>query len=141
VIIVRPITYYLDGRLYEWAMGLIMISLGLAMTIWPAMCRGSILQVLLAIMPEAVAGLLFLVLGILRLFALIANGSSCVIGPRLRTTVATVASMIWTTFTLSMSEVSIKQGFPSPMVFFFSVFTLAELYVSYRAALDVRIRK
>jgi predicted neutral ceramidase superfamily lipid hydrolase len=122
-------------------MGVAMLSLGTAMMIWPAMGRGSILQVLLSVMPATVASLMFMTLGMSRLFALVANGASLVIGPRLRAAVAMVASMVWTTFTFSMAEVSIKQGFPSPMVFFFSVFTLAELYVSYRAARDVRTRQ
>ncbi len=134
----RAITYYLDGRLYEWVMGTAMILFGGGMLVFPRMAHGSILSILTALLNNYAIGTIFLALGLLRMVALIANGRSMQIGPRIRSFVAVFTSALWTTFTLSMTRVSFEQGFPSPMVFFWSMFTLAEVYISYRAVLDVR---
>ncbi len=134
----RPITYYLDGRLYEWVFGTALVAFGFAMLISPRMLHGSILSILAAMFNSYVVGTIFLALGLLRMTALVANGRSMEIGPRIRSVVATICSALWTTFTLSMIRVSIDQGFPSPMVFFWGAFVLAEVYISYRAVLDVR---
>lgn len=134
----RPAVFYLDGRLYEWSMGVAMLTFGGAMLAFPRMANGSILQILSYFLPSFALAFLFLNLGLLRIAALIANGNSMWIGPRIRSFVAAITAVLWTTFTLSMVRVSFEQGFPSPMVFYWGVFTLAEIYVAYRAALDVR---
>lgn len=127
-----------DTRLYEWVFGASMVSFGFAMLIVPKMLQGSILSILAAMFNSYMVGAIFLILGLLRMAALIANGRSMEIGPRIRSIVATICSALWMTFTLSMIRVSIDQHFPSPMVFFWGPFTLAEVYISYRAVLDVR---
>lgn len=119
-------------------MAVAMIALGVAMLLWPRMMHGSILQILLEILTSQIAAVLFLVLGMLRMAALIANGHSLRAGPRIRSWCAIVTAVLWAQFTLSMGKVSIEQGFPSPMVFFWSSFTFAEIYIAYRAVLDVR---
>lgn len=134
----KPITYYLDARLFEWAFSVPMIMLGVSILIWPMIAQGSILRVLVLNIGEIATALAFVAIGITGIVALIANGSSLRIGPRLRSFSAIVRSILWLTFVLSMARVSINQGFPSPMVFFWSSFTGAEVYISYRAALDVR---
>lgn len=116
-------------------------SLGTAMLIYPKMAHGSILQVLLRLVSETQAAFIFFVVGYLGVGALIANGASLKVGPRIRSLVAVARSILWAQFTLSMADVSISQGFPSPMVFFFSLFTTAEIFISYRAVLDVRSPK
>jgi hypothetical protein len=134
----RPITYYLDARLFEWAFSVPMIMLGVSILIWPMVAQGSILRVLVLSIGDIATALAFVIIGITGIVALIANGSSLRIGPRLRAFSAIIRSILWLTFVLSMARVSINQGFPSPMVFFWSSFTGAEVYISYRAALDVR---
>jgi len=119
-------------------MGAAMIFFGIAMLVFPRMAHGSILSILSAVFNSYAMGIIFFALGLLRLAALIANGRSMQIGPRIRSFVAMFTSALWTTFALSMARVSFDQGFPSPMVFFWSMFTLAEVYISYRAVLDVR---
>jgi hypothetical protein len=137
-VVSKPITYYLDARLFEWAFSVPMIMLGVSILIWPMIAQGSILRVLVLNIGEIATALAFVAIGITGIVALIANGSSLRIGPRLRSFSAIVRSILWLTFVLSMARVSINQGFPSPMVFFWSSFTGAEVYISYRAALDVR---
>lgn len=117
-----------------------MIAFGIAMLFFPKMAHGSILQILTAVFSGWGIGLIFLSDGTLRITALIANGRSLQIGPRIRACTAAVAAILWTTFTLSMVRVSLEQGFPSPMVFYWGFFTAAEIYVSYRSTLDVRFK-
>lgn len=134
----RSITYYLDGRRLEWAMSASLLTVGVAMLVWPKVAHGSILQVLVGNIGSLGTALLFIVSGMVGIAALIINGRSLKVGPHARSLIAIVRMVIWASFTLSMIRVSIEQGFPSPMVFFFSYFTIAEAYTPYRAVLDVR---
>lgn len=134
----RSITYYMDGRQIEWAMSAFLITLGVAMLVWSAIARGSILQVLVGNIGAIGTALLFIIIGMIGIVALVVNGRSIKIGPHARSIMAIVRMVIWASFTLSMSRVSLQQGFPSPMVFFFGYLTLAEAYTPYRAVLDVR---
>jgi hypothetical protein len=137
----RPITFYLDARLFEWAFSVPMIFLGVSILISPAIANGSILHVLVGSIGALLAALVFVAVGITGIVALIANGRSMRVGPRLRSLSAVIRSILWLTFTLSMVRVSIEQGFRSPMVFFWSSFIVTELYISFRAALDVRPKR
>jgi hypothetical protein len=130
--------FYLDNRLYEWSMATAMTVFGVMMLLWPRMSNGSILHLLTQYVSGEIIALIFLVTGALRIAALIANGGSMWIGPRIRSVSAIISACLWAEFTLSMIEVSYKQGFPSPMVPFWFTFMIAELYVTYRAGLDVR---
>ncbi len=132
------IPYYLDGRLFEWTFSVCSAVLGASMLIFPRMAHGSIVKVLIDIVGWPLAAVVFLLVGVASIAALIVNGNSLSIGPRVRSLCAIARAVLWGQFTLSMLHVSVVQGFPSPMVFFFSVFTVAELYVVYRAVLDVR---
>jgi hypothetical protein len=119
-------------------MAIAMTVFGIMMLTWPRMSNGSILHLLSQYVAGEIIALTFLVTGMLRVAALIANGGSMWIGPRIRSVSAIISACMWAEFTLSMVEVSFKQGFPSPMVPFWLTFTIAELYVTYRAGLDVR---
>ena len=137
----RTIAYYLDGRLIEWAMSAALVLVGFAILIWPEVSHGSILQILVVSISGVGTGILFITVGVFSIVALVANGRSLHYGPRIRAVSAVIRSVIWMTFTLSMVRVSVNQGFPSPMVFFFGVFTLTELFIAWRAVLDVRTNR
>jgi hypothetical protein len=139
------IIYYLDTRLHEWLLSGSLTSIGLAMMIWPRMAEGSIFDVVERVLRSIFGGnantvlaLLLFTIGGLGMAALIANGGSLWIGPRIRSVAACARSILWASVVISMERVSEQQGFPSPMVFFFSLFTAGEVYISYRAVLDVR---
>ena len=139
----RQLLVYLNGKLFEWSFSWCLILLGTAMVIFPRMIRGSILTTIVKILEALhidtiVVPLAFLVIGTLGIAALIANGQSMWMGPWTRAICALLRGVIWITFTLSMVEVSFKQGFPSPMDFFFFVFALTEFFIMYRAVLDVK---
>jgi len=132
------IKHPLDGRLLEWAVSIPLILLGISMLLWNKIFHGSILRILVGSIGGIGTAVVFVAVGLFGIAALIANGSSLKIGPHIRSVTAIIRAVIWMSFTLSMAEVSIAQGFPSPMVYFFGSFTMAELYISYRAVLDVR---
>lgn len=130
----RPV----DIRPWEWTFSLALVMLGVSMLIWPKMAHGSILQVLVENIGPVFCAIVSFVTGLVGMAALIANGQSRRVGPRLRVVSAIVRSILWLTFVLSMARVSYAQAFPSPMIFFFGPFVGTELYIAYRAAADVR---
>lgn len=134
----RTIPDYLDVRLFEWAFSVPLVLLGVSILIWPKVAHGSILQVLVENMGPTFTALAFIAVGIIGIVALVANGRSLRVGPRLRALSAIVRSVLWLTFVLSMARVSLAQGFPSPMVFFWSSFAGTEVFIAFRAAADVR---
>lgn len=136
----RSFTVYPDTRIWEWVFSVILTLLGVAMLIWPQMCHGSILQVLIAFTGCIPTTLIFIAVGLNGITALIANGKSLSVGPKIRSVASGARGMIWATFVLSMVKVSIIQGHPSPMVFFFGPLTIVEVFVTYRAYLDARTR-
>lgn len=136
----RSIPDYLDVRLFEWAFSVPLVLLGVSILIWPKVAHGSILQVLVENVGPTSSALAFIIIGVVGIVALVANGKSLLIGPRLRALSAVVRSVLWLTFVLSMARVSLAQGFPSPMVFFWSSFAGTEVFISFRAAADVRYR-
>lgn len=134
----RSITYYLDGRRLEWMGSAYLTLQGLAILIWPKSAHGSILQVLVGNIGGLGTALLFVLIGLMGVVALIANGRSLKIGPHVRSLTAIGRMVVWASFTLAMYRISVEQGFPSPMAVFFGLVTIAETYTPYRAVLDVR---
>lgn len=130
----RPV----DVRPWEWGFSIPSVFLGVSILVWPQTAHGSILQVLVDNIGSVFCALAFIVTGLVGIAALIANGQSRRIGPRLRALTAIVRAVLWLTFVLSMARVSYEQKFPSPMVYFWSAFAATELYIAFRAAADVR---
>lgn len=136
----RPVTYYLDGRLYEWTMAIAMIQFSIMILMWPMALKESAFQWLTVYLPNDVLAMAFLLNGVLRIGALLANGGSLWIGPWIRSVSGVVSALMWSQFTISLVQLSVLQGRPSPGLPFWFMFTFADLYVAYRAVLDVRDR-
>lgn len=132
--------YYLEGRLFEWVMAISMIGLAIEVFIWPQTLEESAFQWMVVVVNPKFIGAILLIGGSVRIVALILNGVSLSLGPRLRSVCAIVGAMLWIQFGTALVKLSIDQGFASPGIPFWYTFTLAELYVTYRAALDVRLR-
>jgi hypothetical protein len=135
---VRSLKNYLDGRQLEWWASVSLFLTGSSMIIWPAMLHNSISSVLIANIGGIQTASLFAIVGLFGMAALIANGSSLKVGPHIRSITAIARMVIWASFVLSMGRISIAQGFPSPMVYFFGTLALIEAFTPYRAVLDVR---
>lgn len=130
--------YYLDGRLFEWVMGLGMVMLAIQIFIWPHTLQASAFRWAVKYTSQEAVGVLLFVAGWFRIWALIANGQSLVIGPWLRAIGALCGAVCWFQFGTALIVLSVQQNFPSPGIPFWYTFVLAELWVTYRAVLDVR---
>lgn len=132
------VSYYLDGRLFEWVMAISMVMLAVEIFVWPDTLRASAFQWALQLMSADFVGVVMFCAGWFRILALIANGSSLVIGPRVRAVAAIVGAVMWVQFGTALVKLSVEQDFPSPGIPFWYMFTIAELRIAYRAVLDVR---
>lgn len=133
------ISYYLDGRLFEWVMSISMVILAIEIFVWPETLNASAFQWVTKVMSRDFVGIVVFIAGWFRCLALIANGSSLVIGPRVRAIAAIAGAVIWVQFGTALVKLSVEQHFPSPGIPFWYMFTVAELRIAYRAVLDVRI--
>jgi hypothetical protein len=139
----KSVMLYLNGKLFEWSFSWCLIILGTNILLSPTMLQGSVLRVIVKVVSTlsidlVVVPLAFLMIGTLSIAALIANGGSMRLGPWIRAICALLRGVVWLTFSLSMLDVSIKQGFQSPMESFFPIFAATEGFIIYRAVLDVR---
>lgn len=132
------ISYYIDGRLFEWVMSVSMVLLAVEIFVWPVTLKASAFQWATLVMNTEFVGFIMFGAGLFRLMALVANGSSLAIGPRVRAIGALVGAVMWVQFGLALLKLSVDQNFPSPGIPFWFMFTLAELRITYRAVLDVR---
>jgi predicted neutral ceramidase superfamily lipid hydrolase len=125
-------------RLHEWVMTMCLFLTGTAMLLSPQMKNGSILHELERFLTGPQIAWLFFILGATSIMALIANGNSMIIGPRVRSFCAIMRMIIWSQFAVAMLQISSRppQDWLSPMVIFFGVFSWAEYYVAYRAIMD-----
>jgi len=115
------IRYYVDGRLFEWSMTVPMLALSILSFIWPLTLRGSAFRWILAV--GSPIGLLL-------------NGHTVRgirVGPVIRSVTAVARAVMWVQFALALLRLSIIQGYPSPGLPFWLMFTVTELYVAYRA--------
>ena len=133
------IAYYLDGRLFEWVMSLAMVLVSVEIFIWPRTLQASAFQWMTQVLSPDFAGAILFGAGWFRVLALVANGSSMVIGPRVRAIGAICGAVMWVQFATALVKLSIEQSYPSPGIPFWYMFTIAELRIAYRAVLDVRI--
>lgn len=137
----KPFTYYFDGRLMEWCLGVATLALSLECTIWPDTLKASAFQWLVVFVPSGLITVVLFIVGSVRIGAILANGYSLWIGPYLRSYCALLSSVMWFQFGTALVKLSEIQGFASPGIPFWYSFMFAELYITYRAVLDVRTRR
>lgn len=131
-------SYYIEGRIFEWVMSVSMVLLAVEIFIWPVTLKASAFQWAAQVINSEFIGAVLFCAGWFRCLALIANGSSLAIGPRIRAIGALCGAVVWFQFGLALVVLSVEQNFPSPGIPFWFMFTLAELRITYRAVLDVR---
>lgn len=135
----RKVTYFLDGRLYEWTFAVASLGLAVEILVWPDTVQASAFRwTSLAWGYSVLMGLVFLAVSISRLVALAFNGRSLVTGPFVRSICAGVSSIMWAQFAFALLLYGYEKGTPSPGFPFWLTFSFAEVYVAYRAMIDVR---
>lgn len=130
--------YYIAGRLYEWAISIPIVVLGLMLLIWPQMTQAPAIRLFAWLLPAELIGASFVICGVACIGALIVNGQSEHIGPLVRSCTALARSVLMLQFGISTLQAALDQGYPYTVQPFWFSFALAELWVAYWAVLDVR---
>jgi hypothetical protein len=130
--------YYCRDRLFEWAMTLAMLGLAVEIYIWPDTVGASAFRLMLGIVTAGHMGVFFLVFGVLRIVALVANGRWPLYGPQLRTAGAGASAFMWGQMCAALLMLAPLKGVPSPGIPIYLALTLGELISAYRAMSDAR---
>ena len=137
--VLRRITSMLDGRLYEWTFAFATLGLAFEIFVWPDTIRASAFHLLDEVMGTTTVGIITFWCGVARMVALAFNGRSWVIGPYVRAACACISATVWAQFAYALIILTDQHaGIPSPGIPFWIAFTGAEIYVGYRAMIDVR---
>jgi len=115
-------------------MALAMFFSGVELIIWSNTLAFGAFQWMLQIMSQQSIGLFMLIIGWFRISSLMMNGQTIgdkKIGPIVRAICSILSASMWVQFSLALLQLSIKQGFPSVGLPFWTMFTIAELYVAY----------
>lgn len=126
--------YYVEGRAFEWVMAASMFFAGMELALWPGTLSFGAFQWLLEVMSQPQIGTFMIMVGWLRMCGLMLNGQTIgnkKIGPYVRAFCGVLAGSLWVQFALALLQLSIRQGFPSIGLPFWTMFTVAELYVAY----------
>jgi hypothetical protein len=135
---VSRISYYLGNRLFEWAMSVPIVLLSGMLFIWPQITSAPAFRLFAWALPSPLIGVSLMICGVACIVALLVNGASMVLGPRVRSWAAGARALLWLQFGISTLQAGIEQGYPYTVLPFWFTFALAELWVAYRAVLDVR---
>ena len=128
------INYYVEGRVFEWVMGLSMAFVGLEIIIWPNTIDVSAFRDLNLVATERTLTFLLLFIGWSRCSALMLNGQRLMgvkLGPYVRAACSIASAVIWVQFSIALIEISFSQDYPSPGIPFWTMFTFGELYAAY----------
>lgn len=131
--------HYCQNRLFEWFTTMTMLGMAIEIAIWPTAVGASAFRYILLVISPLNMGMFFLSFGLLRVAALIANGSWPDHGSRLRAMGAGAGALMWGQMGLSLVHLGTQPGnIPSPGIALFFFLTLTELISAYRAISDAR---
>jgi hypothetical protein len=120
-------------------MTITMLGLAVEIAIWPAAVGSSSFHFLLVIIGPLNIGMFFMAFGLLRIAALIANGSWPEHGPRMRAMGAGAAALMWGQMFVALLLLAPQNnGIPSPGIPLYFCITIGELLSAYRAISDAR---
>lgn len=130
------------NRLFEWYAAVALTLLGLHTLVWPHAVGASAFRLMLDFVPPQNLAAFFLMVGLLRGAALIANGQWPFIGPHLRALGALCGAVIWLQMTVALFLlIELQRTPPSPGIPVYFAMFVAELAATYRAAADVSHRR
>ena len=130
---------YCRNRMFEWVMTLAMLGIALEIAIWPSSIASGSFRLLLVVISPAELALFFGTFGLLRIAALIANGSWPEHGPRMRAMGAGAAALMWGQMCIALMLLTPNLGgVPSAGIPVYFSLTVGELISAYRAISDAR---
>lgn len=127
---------YVNGRLFEWVMTLNMLGMAVEIYIWPGTLRSSVFVLTAGTLGTNFIGAFCTAVGLLRFVALMLNGHKVWglrVGPWIRSIASVFCAAMWGQFSLGLIHYSIVMDIPSPGIPLWSLITLGELYIAYRA--------
>jgi hypothetical protein len=130
------------NRLFEWTMTAALLGLGVHLLIWPDAMRASSFRILLSAVGSDYLTAFYLFVGCFRAAALWLNGNWPRWGPQVRALGALLGAVVWLQMDIALAQLAPAVGIPpSPGIPVYSALFLAELYSTYRAASDARLRR
>ena len=130
---------YCRNRMFEWVMTLAMLGIALEIAVWPSSIASGSFRLLLVVISPAELALFFGTFGLLRIAALIANGSWPEHGPRMRAMGAGAAALMWGQMCIALMLLTPNLGgVPSAGIPVYFSLTVGELISAYRAISDAR---
>lgn len=131
---VRAVVDYFAWRMFEWCAALMLLGLALHIAMWPHSIGASSFRFILLFVGSSMLGFMFFVAALIRIAALIANGSWPAWGPWLRAGGALMGSIIWAQMTLALLLLVPNVGTPpSPGIPVYAILAIFELISIYRA--------
>ena len=130
---------YCRNRMFEWVMTLAMLGIAFEIAVWPSSIASGSFRLLLVVISPAELALFFGTFGLLRIAALIANGSWPEHGPRMRAMGAGAAALMWGQMCIALMLLTPNLGgVPSAGIPVYFSLTVGELISAYRAISDAR---
>jgi hypothetical protein len=130
---------YCRNRMFEWVMTIAMIGIALEIAIWPSSLQSGSFRLLLIVISPTGLALFFGAFGLLRIAALIANGSWPEHGPRIRAMGAGAAAFMWIQMCVALILITPQlNGVPSAGIPVYFGLAVGELISAYRAISDAR---
>jgi hypothetical protein len=134
------VNFYFRDRLFEWVATVGMLLTAAEIVYWPETIQASSFHLLLYVITPGGLSVFLGVFGVMRVTALVANGSWPDHGPRLRAMGAGSAAFIWAQMGMALAQSVAERGTLSPGVPIYLVLTLGEIFSAYRAMGDARLR-
>lgn len=145
----KAVTTEIPGRLFEWVAATMMIGIAIILTIWPQSIDDIVYRELIRPLRgivddqivESILRFCFFAGGMLRYFALYANGRLPVIGPRLRGAGAGAAALLWSQMFVAGSMEIIKTGHGTVEVVLLGCMACGEIISCYRSGAHGRWKR
>jgi hypothetical protein len=130
---------YCRDRLFEWIMTAAMLGLAAEIAIWPGTIGASAFRFILSVVSAQNMGIFFFAFGVVRIAALVANGSWPVHGPKMRALGAGFAALMWGQMCIALLLLApLNNGIPSPGIPVYFALTIGEVISAYRAISNAR---
>lgn len=126
--------YYVEGRAFEWIMGIAMLFAGIELLVWPNTISFGAFQWILLVMSQYFLALFMVLIGWGRICGLMLNGQTIFdwkIGPYIRALCSVLSATIWVQCAFALFIGGMERNAPSFGFPFWTMFTVGELYVAY----------
>lgn len=128
---------YVFQRLFEWVMAFAVLFFGVEIFLFPVSIESSAFHYILRVINAEFLASFYLLIGGVRVAALVINGRWPKWGPVLRSACAGGAVILWSQMCAALA-LRLPYGPPSPGIPIYLAMTLGEILACYRAMTDQR---